>query len=274
MTRSFEGSTFALLTQHGKEIIIAPILRAGLGAGLTVASGYDTDLLGTFSGEVDRTLSPAACALKKAELACQLSGLPFGLGSEGSFTTGVMGLGTVNAELISCLSVEEGWHVTGISVGPSAAHGSECKNAQDLETFLQGLPPQQRLILQSQGRVAKGLTSAHEVKSTLSAWRRAGTPYPLTISFDLRAHCCPGRRERIALAAENLVARLLSECPQCQLPGFWPDHKVLGLPCIDCNSASNALSARLARCRQCHHEVVYPVAEAWADPGLCPTCNP
>ena len=274
MTSRFKSATFALLTKHGKEAIIAPIMESRLGAKLVLAKGYDTDALGTFSSEFKRVLSPQACALKKAALACELSGLPIGLGSEGSFTTGLMGLATINSELVTCMNVLEGWHITGVSVGPSSARGSQCHNEPELQQFLASVPPRQSLILESQGRIAKGLSCADQVKATLRMWEGAANPYPLTISDDLRAHCCPARQERIALATENLMARLASACPRCARLGFWPDHKVPGLPCRDCNSPSGALRAHRAQCAQCQYEQSYPVGEAWADPSECLECNP
>ena len=44
----------AFLTQHGKESLIGPMLQAALGCQVIRAEGYDTDRLGTFSGEVPR----------------------------------------------------------------------------------------------------------------------------------------------------------------------------------------------------------------------------
>lgn len=82
MAHIYERAEVALLTRHGKEKILAPSLAAGLEVRLLHTDGYDTDRLGTFSGEVPRTLSALACAQKKAELACELTGADIGLGSE------------------------------------------------------------------------------------------------------------------------------------------------------------------------------------------------
>jgi len=274
MSNPYKGRDFALLTKHGKGSIIAPVLRELLGAKLVLATGYDTDLLGTFSSEVERTLSPAACALKKAQLACELAGLSIGLGSEGSFTAGFMGLMTINSERLCCFNAAENWHVTGVSVGPSAAQACECKNEQELADFLNTVALQQGLVLQSHGRIAKGLESTAEVEATISAWAGVGSPYPLSISYDLRAHFCPERRDRIALAAENLIQRLLSLCPRCSRPGFWPDKKEFGLPCEACGSPTSALKERIAHCEGCCYEKGHTVPEVWGDPSQCYECNP
>ena len=50
----YQGQTVAFLTQHGKESLVRPVLEPALGCTVQRAEGYDTDLLGTFSGEVKR----------------------------------------------------------------------------------------------------------------------------------------------------------------------------------------------------------------------------
>ena len=84
-----ERQPVALLTKHDKGGLIAAEL-AEVGLDVEVTSAFDTDNLGTFSGEVPRSLSPLECAKRKAQLACELTGLNIGLGSEGSFGGGPM----------------------------------------------------------------------------------------------------------------------------------------------------------------------------------------
>ena len=48
----YSGRGVALLTQHGKERMIAPVLESALDCRVQLASGYDTDLLGTFTREI------------------------------------------------------------------------------------------------------------------------------------------------------------------------------------------------------------------------------
>ncbi|VEB44225.1 Uncharacterized protein conserved in bacteria [Chromobacterium violaceum] len=74
----------ALLTRHGKHAAIAPAL-AGIGWDLALVDSFDTDSLGAFTGETPRAGSQLDAALAKARLACELSGLRYGIGSEGSF---------------------------------------------------------------------------------------------------------------------------------------------------------------------------------------------
>ena len=58
----------AFLTCHQKETVVAPILEKQ-GFAIRVENGFDTDALGTFTGETPRTLTQVQAALKKAQLA-------------------------------------------------------------------------------------------------------------------------------------------------------------------------------------------------------------
>ncbi|MFM8364629.1 MAG: hypothetical protein ACKOAS_05690, partial [Verrucomicrobiota bacterium] len=96
----YTGASFALLTKHSKERVITPRFQEALGAGVLVVDSFDTDTLGTFTREVSRAGSQMEVARRKAELAIELSGLPLGLGSEGSFGPGPFGFVASNLEVI------------------------------------------------------------------------------------------------------------------------------------------------------------------------------
>ena len=59
----YAGRRVALLTQHGKERGIAPVLEPALGCRIERVTGYDTDLLGTSTRErTDRqSANPGRC---------------------------------------------------------------------------------------------------------------------------------------------------------------------------------------------------------------------
>ena len=50
----YDGRRIALLAQHGKERVIAPVLERALGCRVEVARGFDTDRLDTFTRDVPR----------------------------------------------------------------------------------------------------------------------------------------------------------------------------------------------------------------------------
>ena len=72
-------------TKHNKEQVIAPIFEEGLGVHCFVPDKYNSDIFGTFSGEVERKNSAVAtvrakCLAAKEEFDCDLV-----RASEGSF---------------------------------------------------------------------------------------------------------------------------------------------------------------------------------------------
>ena len=93
----------ALLTRHGKGPLLAAALR-GQGIGVVSIEHWDTDRLGTFSGEIERPAPAPEVVRLKAILAADLSGCGLGLGSEGCFGGGPYpGLLPWQQELVACL---------------------------------------------------------------------------------------------------------------------------------------------------------------------------
>ena len=74
-----------LATKHGEEAALRRPIGAALGMHLTVPVGFDTDQLGTFSGEIERVGSAKDTAIRKARLGIAATNLPYGFASEGSF---------------------------------------------------------------------------------------------------------------------------------------------------------------------------------------------
>ena len=62
----FQNRQLLIATKHNKERVIAPLLEEALGVTCVVNDTFDTDTLGTFTGEVERTLDPLATPGKSA----------------------------------------------------------------------------------------------------------------------------------------------------------------------------------------------------------------
>lgn len=75
----------ALATRHGKQRVIAPALRHGLGASLLHLSHLDTDQLGSFCGTIARQGSALQACVAKAQLALHHGGSGLAIASEGCF---------------------------------------------------------------------------------------------------------------------------------------------------------------------------------------------
>ena len=75
-----------MTSMHGKDRVIAPILREELGLIVRLAIGVNTDQFRTFSREIQRTGTQLDAARAKITAGFQYaSGARIGLASEGSF---------------------------------------------------------------------------------------------------------------------------------------------------------------------------------------------
>ena len=106
----YRGRMVALATKHGKERQIEPPLRAALDISVYVADTIDTDVLGTFTGEIPRRGLPSEIVLQKARMGMQIANLALGLANEGSFGPHpVLPLLIVDTELL--LFVDDERHI-------------------------------------------------------------------------------------------------------------------------------------------------------------------
>jgi hypothetical protein len=116
MNTPFVQQRITLLTQHGKEQVINPVLESALGCTVEHIQGYDTDLLGTFTRDIPRDGTQLDAARKKARMGMTLSGLPVGVASEGSFGPDPFtGMFTWNVEMVVLLDDRTGLEVVGVS---------------------------------------------------------------------------------------------------------------------------------------------------------------
>jgi len=270
----FNEKVFSLLTKHGKEKVIAPLLEQKLGVGLKHTDAFDTDKLGTFTGEVERSMTPQQTAIEKAKLASRLTGNRVGLGSEGSFFINPAGIGTMNEEMLALVVSDEDIVVVGRYLSPVDIRQAECHTVSELLTFVKQTPVNQGLVLKSNDRIAKGLHGEAAIYATLEGWFGTDRFEDVIVSYDLRAHESPVRQQHIARATENLIEKLQSPCPECDCPGFWQERTVSGLPCELCTAPTHVASARVAECTRCHYQQTFPVAATAADPRFCNFCNP
>ncbi len=258
-----------LVSKHKKGAIIAPFL-AKLGLRLQEYTDFDTDILGTFSGEIERTLSPKECALAKAKKACELANSDIGLGSEGSFGGGPMaGFVNWNQEIICYYQKPSNTVIYAIAEGPCKIGNLKASSIEELLGKL-SKHPGQHWIYRHGAEAIKGLT-----QSQLIAGFESGE-FNLTVELepDLRAMHCPERRAMIAKATEDLMRRLTNACPSCQRVDFVEKDVERGLPCQWCHAPTNLVKATIRKCEHCGYTETTKTANEFADPSQCQYCNP
>jgi hypothetical protein len=277
----YTGREITLLSRHAKERVMAPIFDARLGAKLCVDPGYDTDQLGTFTREIPRLLSQHEAAARKARLAIERTGMPIGVGSEGSFGADpYLQARPWNVELVVLVDAERDIEIAGTDQGPATFAHLVGSDWSAVETFArdQGFPSQ-HLVVRPDGadnpRIQKDIASWPSLQSAFAWARRLADDGLVFVETDGRAFANPNRMARIASATEDLARRLLSCCPECGTPGFGEIDRKAGLPCAACAAPTWETLEITHGCLKCAHRVSRPVAPgARADPGHCDECNP
>ena len=81
----FQDRSLLIATRHGKEKVIGPLLEGSLGVKCFTSDKVDSDMFGTFTGEVARLDSPVEALRRKCLCFMEQSGADLAVASEGSF---------------------------------------------------------------------------------------------------------------------------------------------------------------------------------------------
>ncbi len=257
------------------------MLGRALGCRVEHIVGYDTDLLGTFTRDISRVGTQLEAARNKARIGIELSGLPLGLASEGSFGHDpYVGMFSWNVELLVWIDVERNLEVVGIAQGNTNFSHLLAADWETAEAFArQSKFPEHYLVLRPEGehdpRIRKGIATWPELEVTFTRMLEQSANTMVLLETDMRAHTNPTRMENIRLAAKDLAQKLRSLCPACGTPGFWKAERVEGLPCRACGAPTGETRAEIHGCLRCTHRITNDLTGLqYADPGCCEYCNP
>jgi len=277
----FDNRTLVIATRHGKERVIAPILEGALGVRCTTCDTLDTDLLGTFTGEVERTLDPVATAREKCARAMRETGCDLSVASEGSFAPHpVLGVVPADDEILLLADRREGIEIVAreLSLSTNFASDTVSEEAALLAFAERAGFPGHALILRrdrdSREAIHKGIRDRDDL---LTVFRKLRGRYGrVSVETDMRAMHNPTRMAVIEAAARCLVERLQSLCPGCAMPGFSVTEVVRGLPCELCGLPTRAASRHICECGYCGYrsDVRNPAGKSAEDPMYCDFCNP
>lgn len=283
-TQDYASRTAVLTTKHGKLDQIGPALQRTLGLAVVDVS-LDTDQLGTFSGELPRTLSDLDCAVTKARLGMAERHSDLGLASEGTFGPhpDVPWL-TTDHELVVLVDDRVGhvfWErvtstdITAVSetvdAGTDLATLADRAGLPDHAVIVRPLPPP---TSGNDFAVHKGIQSLADLESAVASVCSRSDIGKALVMTDFRAHLCPSRQAVITQAAERLGARVATCCPRCDAHGFGRVDLRRGVPCAWCGLLLAIVRAEVDGCWQCGFEIERPVGAERADPGMCSRCNP
>jgi len=277
--RFFSGRSLYIATKHQKERVLQPILEQALGVNVEVAS-VDTDVFGTFSGEIERSVTALETARKKCTAVHESTGATLVLASEGSFGAHpVMGFVPAAEELLLLKDFELGteYRAKVISTSTNFSGGDYYEWVQVLFFASQVSFPSHGLIVRKNkddySEIYKGITEWTQLKSAFHHFvKKYGHAY---IETDMRAMYNPTRMKVIREAAEKLVNVIHSACPVCESPGFDVKEVIKGLPCGFCNTPTQTAKAYLYQCQFCNHTETRQSHTAQKEnPMFCDECNP
>ena len=275
---SYIGAKVAIATKHGKKELIAPAFQQ-LQIDLQQA-GVDTDLLGTFTGEVPRSGSARETAIKKACLGMEALELSYGIASEGSYgsdaqipilSSGIELLAWVDEERE--IEIVESHRSFDIQAASKSLHRGE-RFVDYIEEFK--LPSHAVIVRSPESEkplIFKGLHTINEVETALEkCWADSEIAI---VENDLRAHLNPTRQQAIAAVAAKLAQRLLQLCPNCQTPGWGVTDVLRGAECEECGEfdASYPIGEILG-CALCDFQENRELGKKEFKARDCVICNP
>ena len=272
-----------LATKHGKEVVMQPLIKDGLGIDIWVPTDFDTDQFGTFTREKNRTGNQLETARRKARAAMERYGYQVGIASEGSFGLHPqLPLLQSNLELVVLIDDVHGVEVIGQArSGKNVAKAARVWSTEEAVALADdwGFPTQGIIVRRSEKsyrHMYKDITTVPELQRVVSYLLRLPFIRSLYMETDLRAHRHTSRMETIAEATNDMIARYQVRCPACQAPGFQPVSVAVTAVCQRCNLSTDVPYMYTHRCQKCGHEaqMMNPGAVSAVTAGECLRCNP
>jgi hypothetical protein len=274
----FKGKKVVIATKHGKEIVVGPALGKSFGMDCSVSKNLDTDLWGTFTGEVERILTPVEAARQKCILALEECDADFAVGSEGSFGPHpTLYFLPADEEYLVLMSRKKDFEMVVKMTSLQTNYASYDMNSEsNLNSFLQQVkfPSHGLHVKGPEGYLEKGIRSENRLNQAIQeAVKRSGT---YTLETDMRAMNNPTRMSVIQELTGKLVEKMRSCCPSCQRPGFSPTDVIRGLVCSSCSLPTNSVKSVIYSCEGCHYTacIDFPESKTTEDPMFCDFCNP
>ena len=277
----FQNRKLLVATKHHKELMIAPIFEKELGLRCFVSDKFDTDILGTFSGEVSRKDDALTTLKKKCFLAMEKNHCDLVIASEGSFGAHPsVFFASADDELMMLIDAKNDLEIVVREISMDTNfNASSITNETELLEFAKRVSfPSHGLILKPSendySKVIKGITDFDILKKHFYDFKNEyGSVY---VETDMRANFNPTRMKVIEKATQKLVEKIRSLCPNCDTPGFGVTNLKSGLPCKWCGSPTKSTKSHIYQCQKCQfeQEKLYPNDKKTEDPMYCDHCNP
>lgn len=286
MQSVFKNRRLLLVTMHGKEEVLAPVLLNTFNINTHLATQLNTDAFGTFSGDVKRVNTQLETAkLKIAEGFKLYPEFDLAIASEGAFNPHPDApFLTLNSELLLLIdrlhNIEiAAWHHT----TKTNMAATQVKTTSQLVEFASQVGfPAHKIILKvlspniEQPLIVKGLNELPDLITEFNNRHNASSDIIIEAETDMRAHCNPTRMLAIQECAKKLIEIMATTCTNCNTPGFAVTDTLPGLPCAQCGLPTRSVLAYIYSCSKCNFTIQrnYPKGKTTEDPMYCDFCNP
>jgi hypothetical protein len=277
----FENRKLLIVTKHGKEEVLKPLLEESLKVNCVLNVDFDTDSFGTFSGEIDRKEDALTTIRKKCLATMLYHNVDLAVASEGSFGPHPSAFfTTADDELVILIDVKNNLEIIGRKISFDTNFAlQEFMDSNLFQLFLQGIKfPSHKIILknisQNNFEIYKDIYTEDEA---LRIFRLLLGKYgSVSAETDMRAMNNPTRMKVIKEAAEQLVEKIKSSCPKCEFPGFSVTSAGAGLRCSCCNRPTKSTLYNVISCSKCKYKKkdYFPRDIEVEDPTYCDYCNP
>ncbi|MCL9770259.1 hypothetical protein NAT47_07505 [Flavobacterium sp. HXWNR69] len=277
----FSGRRLLIVTKHQKEEVLAPLFEEALGVTCFVARNFDTDRLGTFSGEIARKDDALTTLRKKCWEGMQAEGFDLAVATEGSFGNHpTVFFSPANDELIMLVDQKNNLEIVERVLSMETNfYSSELQTRDELKAFLDKVQfPSHGVILkdatENWTEIYKGITDYDLLENMYN--KIVATHKKCFIETDMRALFNPTRLKVIKEVGLKLIDKLQSTCSECFFPGFGVVGAETGLLCSSCSMPTRSTLAYIYKCQHCNYEseVLYPNGKKTEDPMYCDFCNP
>jgi hypothetical protein len=277
----FSGRKMLIATKHKKEEVIAPLFFEELGISSFVLDDLDTDLFGTFTGEIEREGGPLDALRKKVAKAMSIADVDLIIASEGSFGPHpTLFFLPAADEMLLFVDKKNNLEIVAREISTDTNFSSaEVNSEEELLAFAEkALFPSHALILsvphQQPPIFVKGITSQEQLLNTFYKLKTKNNS--VNVQTDMRALYNPTRMKTIEKACYKLIQNIKSTCPRCFNPGYNVSDVLDGLPCSLCGRSTKSILAHQYVCKKCGHleKRYYPNLKLEEDPTFCDYCNP
>mgnify|MGYP006191002227 FL=1 len=277
----FNGRKIVVATKHYKESVIAPVLKNHLNLDAFVLTDFDTDQLGTFTGEISREDDSLTTVKRKCLQAMELANCDLGIASEGSFGNHpTIFIAPADDELLVFIDKKNNLEIVAREISLDTNFDQKtCFSVDEVFEFAQNVKfPSHGLILRKNPNdfesIYKGIVHPEHLKVLAEQFLKEQDS--IYVETDMRAMYNPTRMLVIQELTKKLIQKIKCLCPNCQTPGFDVVELIKGVPCKQCLQPTESTQYLIKQCKKCDYseKEKYKPDRKFEDPMYCNYCNP